>query len=121
MTTTTRVAAAMLFLAGTAGCAILNPPGQNVDPNEPLRLYVDNQNFADATIYALFDGGIPVRLGQVSGKSKEVFTFDYRPGEISLQIRLLAGPTTTTQPIPVFPGDELDLIIPAEISAVRIP
>lgn len=106
---------ALLLTVGTASCSLFHRVNTNADGNADIRLYVDNQHFNDATIYALFDGGIPIRLGQVVGLTKEVFTFPYRPGEFRLQIRLLAGGTHTTEPMQIYRGDELDLVIPSDI------
>lgn len=109
------LATALLIAFGTTGCSLFHRVNTNADGNADIRLYVDNQHFNDATIYALFDGGIPVRLGNVVGKTKEVFSFPYRPGELRLQIHLLAGGTHTTEPMQVYRGDELDLVIPSDI------
>jgi hypothetical protein len=110
-------AVAVMMLAG--GCAIFRAQPSSVR-QETVRLHVDNQNFNDATIYVRYEGSSPFRLGQVTGKTQDVFTFRYRPGQVRIEIRLLAGGTHVTDAIPVDPGDDLDLIIPSNIDQTVI-
>ncbi len=109
----------VLALVGAAGCAAFGG-GRGGARRDTVRLYVDNQNFNDATIYARYGGMAPMRLGQVVGKTQEVFTFPYRNADLRLEIRLLAGDSHMTQPIQVYRGDELDLIIPSNLDRLII-
>ncbi|MEJ2216154.1 MAG: hypothetical protein P8099_06010 [Gemmatimonadota bacterium] len=107
----------IMLLAG--GCAVFRaqPPSTHRDM---VRLHVDNQNFNDATLYVRYEGSSPMRLGQVTGKTQDVFSFRYRPGQVRIEIKLLAGGTHITGPINVDPGDDLDLIIPSNIDQTVI-
>ncbi len=105
------------LLAG--GCAVFHAQSSSVR-QQTVRLHVDNQNFSDATLYIRYEGTGPIRLGQVTGKTQDVFTFRYRPGRVRIEIRLLAGGTHTTDSIPVDPGDDLDLIIPSNLDQAVI-
>lgn len=108
---------AVTLLAG--GCALFRAQPSSAR-QETVRLHVDNQNFSDATIYVRYEGASPLRLGQVTGKTQDVFTFRYRPGQVRIEIKLLAGGTHLTDAIPVDPGDDLDLIIPSNIDQAVI-
>ena len=114
-----RTVLALLTLAGLAGCAAMGG-GRTDTGREQIRVYVDNQNFADATIYARYQGMTPIRLGQVVGKTQEVFTVPFRNSDLRLEIRLLAGGSHITQPIQVYQGDDLDLVIPAQLDRAVI-
>ncbi|HKJ92741.1 MAG TPA: hypothetical protein VJ957_06215 [Longimicrobiales bacterium] len=103
---------AVALLVG--GCALFHAPSAP-GHQQTVRLHVDNQNFNDATLYVRYEGGAPIRLGQVTGKTQDVFSFRYHPGRVRIEIRLLAGGTHLTDPIAVDPGDDLDLIIPSNI------
>jgi len=112
---TTRGAAllAVTFLMATSAC--VTSGARRAAEEDIVRVYVDNQNFSDATIFAHFVGSGPIRLGQVVGKTREMLTFRFRDGEVRLEIRLLAGGSHMTQPIPIYRGDELELIVPADL------
>lgn len=109
-----RLAPVLAVLVLASGCAIFRGQPSSVR-QDMVRLHVDNQNFNDATLYVRYEGASPIRLGQVTGKTQDVFTFRYRPGQVRIEIKLLAGGTHLTDAIPVDPGDDLDLIIPSNI------
>jgi hypothetical protein len=98
-----------------AGCA--SGPAEVPDwggagnPQEDIRVWVDNQNTSDATIYAVWGAGNRIRLGQVMAKSEGMFTTRWRSPDLRMEIRLLAAGTYGTNQIPVDPGDELELIL----------
>lgn len=110
-------ALAVMLLAG--GCAIFRAQPSSAS-RQVVRLHVQNDNFNDATIYVRYVGSVAVRLGQVTGKTEDVLTFPYRPGQVRIEIRLLAGGTHITDAIPVDPGDDLELIIPSNIDQAVI-
>lgn len=109
-----------LLLTLLGGCGILWGRG---DPDEPIdeNIYVrvENQNFYDATIY-IFWNSERRRLGQVVGNTEEVFTTPYRMGGvIAFQVSLLAGPSFTTDPMSVGPGEEVIVTIPPQLHRMR--
>ena len=64
-----------LAVAGCAsGPADVPDWGGTGDPSEDVRVWVDNQNTSDATIYAVWGAGNRIRLGQVMAKSEGMFT-----------------------------------------------
>ena len=108
----------MLGACGLAG----GGGGGNEEPRpEPiLTLYVENQNFYDATLYAFSPGGERQRLGNVGGNNHATFTFRWLQNELRVIIRLLAGCETATDNMLVSPGDSLHLIIQPDLH-LKIP
>jgi hypothetical protein len=106
------------------GCQLLGG-GRGSGEEEPrpapiLTLHVENQNFYDATLYALAPSGERQRLGIVTGNSQGTFTFRWPQDELRVIIQLLAGGSTATDPILVNPGDSLNLIITPDLH-LKIP
>lgn len=107
-----RVSAVALL---AAGCALL--PGSNVKPDEfdeevpeHLTLEVQNDNFYDATIYAVRLGQ-RLRIGWVGGHTTQTFQFKWPALDLSFEIALLAVGSYYTYPLPVDAGDELALTV----------
>jgi hypothetical protein len=71
---------------------------------------VDNNNFHDATVYAV-RGGLRLRLGFVSGFRTDTFKFRWSDGDLRIEIKLLAVGSYYTQVMSVDQGDELQLTI----------
>lgn len=110
-------AAALLCACGLAG----GGGGEEEPAPEPiLTLRVENQNFYDATIYALSRGGERQRLGVVGGNNQGTFTFRWLHQELRVLIQLLAGGATATETILVSPGDSLNLVIQPDLH-LKIP
>jgi hypothetical protein len=89
-------------------------------PEPILTLYVDNQNFYDATLYALARSGEQQRIGNVGGNNHATFTFRWHQSELRVMIRLLAGGTTATEYMLVNPGDSLSLTVQPDLH-LKIP
>lgn len=105
------------------GCAVLGGKSHGEEGPRPepiLTLHVENQNFYDATLYALARSGERQRLGVVTGNGQATFTFRWLQDELRVLIQLLAGGSTATEPILVNPGDSLNLVIQANLH-LRIP
>jgi len=83
---------------------MLDPAGLTVE--------VENRNFNDATIYA-FDNGTRLRLGRVTGKTSETFTFRWYQNQLRMIIDFTGGGWIVSESQPVYPGidDNLHLII----------
>ncbi len=110
--------AGMLALSlGGAACASSGSGGGGWDSGsgQPLenevRIRVENQNTAQATIYAIWGAGGRVRLGIVNSNSVEVFTTTWRAPDLSMEMRLLAAGTYASNSIPVSPGEVLELVL----------
>jgi hypothetical protein len=107
-------------MAGAALCALTACTGMGSSAGDPLagtggrneiRIVVQNGNFYDARLYALSDG-MRRPLGSVGGNADGVFMMPLgSPRDIRLEISLLAGPTCVTYPVPVDPGDTLEVQI----------
>ncbi len=83
-----------------------------------LTLHVKNQNFYDATLYAV-DNGYRQRLGVVTGNAERTFRFRWTRLDLAIGIDLLAAGTSVTQPLSVTQGDELELIIQPDLHRRR--
>ncbi|NIM49552.1 MAG: hypothetical protein GTN78_22220 [Gemmatimonadales bacterium] len=98
--------------------------GARFDELEPergdeLALEVENQNFYDATLYAI-SGSRRQRLGTVGGNGKGSFTFPWVAPEVRIEILLISVGSYLTQPISVDRGDVLQLTIEPDLDR-KIP
>lgn len=75
-----------------------------------IMLEVRNQNFYDATLYAVARGE-RLRIGFISGNSSETFSFRWTQLDLSIEVDFLAVGSFFTESIPVDRGDVLELII----------
>lgn len=73
-------------------------------------LEVRNDNFHDATVF-LVKAGLRQRLGWVTGFGKQTFSFRWVPGDLRVEIDLLAAGRYYTQVMDVDEGDQLQLTI----------
>ena len=118
----TQTAILTLCLAlGSAACASSGPnpfeDAQTGASSRTVMVEVQNQNFYDATVYAITAAG-ERRLGIVAGNGRRTFTARLvGPGDVRLRVRLLGGGNFTTHPMPASPGETLVLIIPAGFDA----
>lgn len=108
-------------LLATAGCATGSPQrtgspfSDDLRERNEVRIHVQNHNFSDATLWTLVRDGQRKRLGVVTGKSDEVFTFPWRFSEpLRIEFDMVAGPRCTTENIQVDPGDTLELQISSD-------
>ena len=111
----------IVLACGRSGQASDNSAqGHIPDRTRDLTLSVRNQNFYDATLYAIAPGHYRQRLGFVTGNSEDTFTFRWSAIELRIEIDLLSVGSTVTEPLPVDEGDELELIITPDLHR-RIP
>jgi len=114
-----QIGAALMF--GACGIAGGGGGGDEEPRPQPiLTLYVENQNFYDATLYAISRSGEQQRIGAVGGNNHATFSFRWLQSELRVMIRLLAGGTTATETMLVSPGDSLQLIIQPDLH-LKIP
>ena len=85
--------------------------GERAEPQE-AQLTAENQNFSDATIYAVWDAGNRQRLGMVTGLTSQTFELDLKGSELRLQVDFIAGGEFTSERIFVNPGDHVHITIP---------
>jgi hypothetical protein len=112
---TRSIAVVVAFLALMA-CSTMAPGSGTSSTNQRTAIRVDNQGFADMTVYAARSAQ-RFRLGLVPGHS--VTTFNVPPSLISgaTPLRFIADPIGGTRPsiseeIVVTPGDTVMMTIP---------
>ena len=112
--------ALMALVLGTAGCASGNPAQADSPFVEAgavrnlIQIDVVNNNYNDATLWAVRSGAQRVRLGVVSGKGDARFSVPWRFSEpLQIEIDLFTGPRCLTREMSVDPGDILQLEIQA--------
>lgn len=99
-----------LLLQGCAGNYGNNPFQGSAGQNE-IQVTIRNQNFSDASVYAIWRAGSRVRLGSVTGNSTRTFSTAWRGEVIRFEIDFLGGGGYTTQSYPVNEGDHLELTL----------
>lgn len=108
------VAFATALVLASAACAPRAPvsvPFNGGGGDPMMRLTVDNQDFRDATIYVNWNG-TRQRIGTVTGKTTETFTFEWRDYELRLEVDFLGGGEMKLgNRISVQPGEHIDFII----------
>lgn len=106
--------AMLVTLVAVAACAPFRRAEDTTQP-ERVPVVVVNQNFYQATIFAISNGS-RVRLGEVPGNSSGTFSAP-RPvtGEMRVEIRLLAVGAFTSWPISVARGDTVQVTVPPDL------
>ncbi|MDH3206146.1 MAG: hypothetical protein OEO79_06010 [Gemmatimonadota bacterium] len=118
-TRTMTVLAILPALWAFAACAGVSPSTNDpfeagLEGRNEILVHIINSNFYDARIYVL-SGGFRRQLGTVTGNTERTFRTDWTfSQDLRLVLDLLAGPTCTTESLPVDPGDMLQMqIMPA--------
>jgi hypothetical protein len=71
-----------------------------------------NQNFLDASLYAVWGNGRRFRIGDVTGNTEREFTLRWETYDLQVQIRLLSVEGSyLTDPMSVYEGDYLELVV----------
>ena len=88
---------------------------------QQIHIRVQNNNFYDATIWAVVRGARHSKLGTVVGKQDADFTMQWSFSEpLQLEIDLLTGnQRCRTDPLTVDPGDILELQITVDFGQMR--
>jgi hypothetical protein len=106
-----------LLMGALVGCGSASAGsaagGFGADPAtaETIDVTIQNQNFYDATITALWEGGSRERLGIVTGLTTRTFTIDTRSDALRFEIDFLAGGDFVGELIPANPGDHIELTL----------
>ncbi|TVR60496.1 MAG: hypothetical protein EA422_13790 [Gemmatimonadales bacterium] len=119
------ILAAVLIPILTAGCFLRSDrdngdPFQGRDRSGPMVLEVMNDNFNDARIYTLWNGNRR-RIGTVIGKTQESFEIPVGHGDLRVQVDFIAAGSFITDPITVWPGEVVQLVIPSASRGRLIP
>ena len=72
---------------------------------------IQNNDFKDATIYANWSGSTRQRVGLAIGKTSQTFTIAWKSEVVQFDAHFIAGRSFAFEPIEVWEGDHLDLII----------
>ena len=113
-----RLIAVLALLLMVGGCTAGAPGSQPIgDPFDPARagrddvlLTVRNDDFRDASIYAIWNG-VKRRVGSVTGKTSQTFRMSWRSEEVQLEVDFVGGGGYMSERVPVTQGDHLDFII----------
>jgi len=112
--------AVVLLLAGSilaaSSCRALGTqPSSGFGPGDrqsnQFVLQVENQNFADARLYARWNGDRR-RIGVVTGNRTEYFTLDWDSRQLRVEVDFLAGGSLVSPGILVSRGDTVVFQIP---------
>lgn len=108
----TLLAAALLTLGG---CATASNPFEQSSSSTTIEILVQNQNFSNATVYAV-RAGQSIRLGIVNSQNFEVFSIPW-PAALPLRVeaRFLGGLRCSSQEILVNDGDRITVELPANL------
>jgi hypothetical protein len=108
---------ALVLVAALAGCgrASEGPAGDafgaDAAASETLDVTIENQNFYDATVTALWEGGSRERIGSVTGLTTQTFTLEPRSDAVRFEIDFLAGGDFVGELIAANPGDHIELTL----------
>ena len=72
---------------------------------------IQNNDFKDAVIYANWRGNTRKRVGLAVGKTSQTFIIEWESEVVQFDADFIAGETFPFDPIDVFEGDHLDLVI----------
>jgi hypothetical protein len=113
----------ILVVAAIPACAVLPGRSSAPDPDEEaipreITLEVDNQNFHDATLYAIRSGERR-RIGNVSGLKTGRFSFVWSDLDLRVEIHLLSVGSYFTRPIMIEPGDGVKLTVQPNLHRFR--
>ena len=78
---------------------------------ESVMVTIQNNDFKDANIYATWSGGMRHRVGLAVGKTSQTFNLEWRSDVVQFEADFIAGRRFTFEPISVYEGDHLELII----------
>lgn len=95
------------------GCAgnYGNNPFQGEAGRNAIQVTVRNQNFSDASVWAIWRAGSRVRLGSVTGNSSRTFSTPWRGSVIQFEVDFLGGREYRTPTYPVNQSDHLQLTL----------
>lgn len=118
---------ALAILLAVAACAPSVPP---VDPFggaengnrsiERISFSASNYYGEDVVLYAVSANGAH-RLGEVAPNQHGMFSMPWTdPTELRVRVQIVAGPRYTTNSLSVYPGHQLEVVIPSNVRRARI-
>lgn len=114
----------LFLLLLPAGCASATGganPFQAASGASQIHVRIQNDNFYDATIWAVVNGARQQKLGVVTGKQDADFAMKWTvPRMLQFEIDLMTGNMSCrTRALTVDPGDDLELQITADFGQMR--
>jgi hypothetical protein len=107
---------ALAMMLAAAGCASTGRAVEEGGAARDVEVTVENQNFQDAVVYAIWGAGPRDRLGTVTGNSTQTFTTQVRSGgDMRIEVDLIAGNDVVTERMGVFEGEDIRVVIPPNI------
>jgi hypothetical protein len=106
---------ALALLLALAGCGAARSPDRG-DPfaggaqADDVLITVENNDFRDATVYALWNG-VRRRVGGVTGKTTQTFRVDWRSEYLQFHVDFLGQGEYRSEVVPVDRGDHLNFVI----------
>ena len=115
-----RVWTRLLFLMmalSAGGCASTGRPIESDGTaSRDVEVRVENQNFYDAVVYAIWGAGPRDRLGTVTGNTTQTFTTEARgTSDMRIEVDFVGAGDVVTRSMGVFQGDRIDVVIPPNI------
>ena len=102
----------VLSAALLAGCAGRPDTGfMERRVSSDIQLTVQNNDFNDARVYAIWSGSGRTRVGLVTGKTSETFKIQWKSNVVRIEADFIAGGSFAADPIDVNEGDHLELVI----------
>jgi hypothetical protein len=89
-------------------------------PSPPDRVFIDviNDNYYDARIHALYDGGARHALGTVAGNERQSLTIPWLPRPLVFEVVLIVdGGVYRSERMNVAPGELVQLRLPPNIAS----
>jgi hypothetical protein len=104
-------------LLGMGACA---SNGRDIEPREAgaarsVLVTVENQNFKDAVIYALWGAGPRDRLGMVTGNTTQTLSAPFKTGDLRIEVDFIAGDDVVSHSLGVFEGEHVHVTIPPSL------
>lgn len=96
------------------GCYSSPHSNYRAPSNDTFLVEVINNNYERAHVWAIWEFGGDHRLAVLEGNTRQAVRPRIRsaiPGQIQFQVRLRFGGTGTSAPVPVAPGDTVQVVI----------
>jgi hypothetical protein len=114
------ITTAIAFVLFGAACAIL-PGGRKGQTAGTQSIMVDvlNENYYDARIHAVYDGGHRRSLGTIAGNGGRArIALPWEPRALVFEVFLVtAGATYVSHPVDVVADESVELRVPLKIAA----
>jgi hypothetical protein len=108
------VALLVAVMAGACATGRRAPEGDPFDArgglDEDVLLTVENNDFRDASVYALWNG-VRRRVGSVTGKTTQTFRMEWLSEFIQFHVDFLGQGEYRSEVVPVDRGDHLNFVI----------